>query len=199
MSSLPNPPPRAPGDRRYVIGLGGNLGDRPRVLGEGVRALADLGTLLAVSSLYETEPVGGPPQGRYLNAAALVRTGLLPRQVLEGLLAAERVLGRVRRERWAPRLIDLDLLWAGDLIVTEPDLDVPHPRLRERAFALVPLLEVVPDAQDPRTGEPYAAVLARLPRTSVRRLGARDAERPFSRDEAAPWGLGVGAAGAPRV
>jgi len=181
MSSPPIQPPRAPGDLCCVVGLGGNLGDRVRSLAEGVRALADIGTLLAVSSLYETEPVGGPPQGCYLNAAALVRTCLGPRGVLERLLAAERALGRVRRERWAPRLIDLDLLWAGDLVVTEPDLEVPHPRLRERAFALVPLLEVVPDARDPRTGEPYAGVLAGLLPAAVRRLDAGAAEgRLFS-------------------
>ncbi len=190
----PNPPSRAPRAVRYVIGLGGNLGDRVLALTEGLWALSRMGALLAVSSLYETEPVGGPPQGHYLNAAALLETTVAPRPLLEALLAAERALGRVRRERWAPRRIDLDLLWAGDLIVSEPDLEVPHPRLAERAFALVPLLEVVPAARDPRTGEAYAAVLAGLSPARVRRFGAFGDLAPSCRDEAAPCGLGGEAA-----
>ncbi|HOU89644.1 MAG TPA: 2-amino-4-hydroxy-6-hydroxymethyldihydropteridine diphosphokinase [Polyangiaceae bacterium] len=194
MSKPPNLPSRSPSAVRYVIGLGGNLGDRTLALAEGLRALSGMGALLAVSSLYETDPVGGPPQGPYLNAAALLEAAVAPRRLLEALLVAERTLGRVRRERWAPRRIDLDLLWAGDLIVSEPDLEVPHPRLGERAFALVPLLEVVPDARDPRTGEPYAGVLAGLPPARVRRLGALAGTAAFSRDGAAPWGLGVEAA-----
>jgi 2-amino-4-hydroxy-6-hydroxymethyldihydropteridine diphosphokinase len=170
----PRRSPRAslqPRGSSVVIGLGSNLGDRARHLAEGLRALQRLGTVPAVSSLYETEPVGGPPQGPYLNAAAVVRVTVSLRAVLDHLLAAEAALGRVRRERWAPRVLDLDLLWAGNVVVTEPALEVPHPRLCDRRFALVPLLEVVPDALDPRTGEPYQRALAALPEGGIRRVG----------------------------
>lgn len=144
-----------------VIGLGANLGDRRATL---VRAAADLetvGRLLARSALYETEPVG-PPQPRYLNAAVLLRTELDPEALLEALLGIEKTLGRVRRERWGPRAIDLDILWLHGVVHASQALTVPHPSLRERPFALRPLLDVAPDARDPADGIAYAAVLASL-------------------------------------
>ena len=107
------------------------------------------------SRVYETAAVG-PPQPDYLNAAALVTYEGEAAALLEELLGIERGLGRVRGERWGPRTIDLDLLWAADLTVRTPTLELPHPRLAERAFALVPMLDVAPDARDPRTGSPYA-------------------------------------------
>jgi 2-amino-4-hydroxy-6-hydroxymethyldihydropteridine diphosphokinase len=90
-----------------------------------------------------------------MNAAALVMFRGEAVQLLDELLAIERRLGRVRKERWGPRTIDLDILWIDGLVVDTPRLVVPHPWLRERAFALVPMLELVPEAADPRTGEPY--------------------------------------------
>ncbi len=159
--------------RRLVIGLGSNLGDRAATLAAACDqvARADGLALVARSSLWETSPVGGPPQPDYLNAAALLVGSLAPRVVLERLLAVEAALGRVRSVRDAPRTIDLDLLWIDGEVVSEPDLLVPHPRLGERAFALAPLLEVAPDARDPRTGEPLAACLAALGLAGVRRVG----------------------------
>jgi 2-amino-4-hydroxy-6-hydroxymethyldihydropteridine diphosphokinase len=145
-----------------VIGLGGNLGDRRATLARAVDALAADAAVRVVarSPLYETAPVGGPPQGDYLNGALLVETALSAREVLERLLAVEQSLGRVRRERNGPRTVDLDLLWIEGEPVDEPGLEVPHPRLAERPFALRPLLDVAPDARDPRTGVAYASLPA---------------------------------------
>ncbi|MBN2192233.1 MAG: 2-amino-4-hydroxy-6-hydroxymethyldihydropteridine diphosphokinase [Polyangiaceae bacterium] len=168
----PHPPSPPDSGQEYVIGLGGNLGDRVAALAAGARAVGRLGSISGVSSLFETDPVGGPAQGRYLNAAILLRTPGSPKWLLDGLLSVEIALGRVRRERWEPRLIDLDLLWAGEVVLADPELVLPHPRLRERAFALIPLLELVPDACDPLTREPYAAALERVTWTGVRRVGA---------------------------
>jgi len=135
--------------RRAVVGLGSNLGDRDGALRGAVDALAATPGVEVVdrSPTYETAPVGGPPgQGPFLNGAVLLRTRLGPRPLLDRLLAIERGLGRRRRERWGPRVIDLDLLWMEGVAVDEPGLTVPHPRLLERAFALGPLLDVLPDA-----------------------------------------------------
>jgi len=112
---------------------------------------------VAASSVYETAPVG-PSQPDYLNAAALIETELAPEELLDALLAIERAMGRVRPspKDWGPRIIDLDVLWIEDVAVRSDRLTVPHGHLRERAFALLPLLEVAPDARDPATGECYA-------------------------------------------
>lgn len=159
--------------RRVVVGLGTNLGDRWRHLATAVRGVSRLGNILARSSVYETQPVGGPSQGPYLNAALLLETPAPLRGLLASLFFVEAEAGRERRERWAPRTLDLDLLWAGSASVAEPGLLVPHPRLRERAFALAPLLDLVPDAVDPVTLEPYAVVLARLGTAGVVRVADR--------------------------
>lgn len=147
---------------RAAIGIGANLGDRLATMREASERLARVTTVLARSRVLETAPVGGPPQDAFLNAAVLVDYTGSPLALLDELLRIERELGRTRDVRWGPRTIDLDLLWAGDLVVDDPRLVVPHPRLAERAFALVPLLDVVPDARDPRTGQPYLASLVPL-------------------------------------
>ncbi|WP_437673672.1 2-amino-4-hydroxy-6-hydroxymethyldihydropteridine diphosphokinase [Sorangium sp. So ce131] len=159
--------------RRVVLGLGSNLGDRFGTLRAAVEALGadpDL-EVLRESPRYESPPAGGPPQGDYVNAAVLLATSLPAREILARTLAVERSLGRTRPDavRWGPRTIDIDVLWIEGEPVAEPDLEVPHPRLCERAFALRPLLDVAPDACDPRTAQPYAA----LPAASapIRRLG----------------------------
>lgn len=144
-----------------VIGLGSNLGDRRALLRRALDGLAALGTPVRISALYETEPVG-PPQPLFLNAAVALESSLAPLALLDGLLALEISLGRVRQERWGPRSIDLDILWADTGVFLAPRLTVPHPELRRRAFALRPLLDVAPDAVDPRDGTPYRAVLAEL-------------------------------------
>jgi 2-amino-4-hydroxy-6-hydroxymethyldihydropteridine diphosphokinase len=142
-----------------AIGIGSNLGDRPAAIASAVAELAGLGTLLAVSPLFETAPVGGPEQGPFLNAVAVVDTDLEPRALLEGLLAIERSMGRERAERWGPRSIDLDLLIHDSAIVDEPGLMVPHPRMLHRRFVLYPLLTVWPRPELP-DGTSLAAAAA---------------------------------------
>jgi 2-amino-4-hydroxy-6-hydroxymethyldihydropteridine diphosphokinase len=152
-----------------VIGIGSNLGDRLATLEGAIRAIEALPGLEVVgrSSVWQTRPVGGPPQPDFYNAALAVRSPLPPKQLMCELLEIEQRFGRTRGERNAPRTLDLDLLWIeGDggrvAGLGEGDLVVPHPRLHERAFALIPLLEVVPDAADPATGKLYATILAEL-------------------------------------
>ncbi len=129
-------------EHRAYIGLGTNLGDRVANLERAMEAVATFGTLLAKSSLYRTAPWGNLAQPWFLNAVVLLKTELAPRELLDRLRGAEQRLGRTARERWGPREIDLDLLLYDDLEIDEPDLRVPHPQLRERAFVLVPLAEI---------------------------------------------------------
>lgn len=117
-----------------------------------VEALGKLGDVLAVSSVWETAPIGGPPQDDYLNAVVVVHTVLGPRPLLETCLDIERSVGRKRRERWGPRLLDLDLLLYGDATINAPGLRVPHPRMADRRFVLGPLAEVWPGAEVPGHG-----------------------------------------------
>ncbi len=154
-----------------VIGLGSNLGDRRATIEAAVGAIAQLPgvDVVARSRLWQTDPVGGPPQPDYYNAAVAIRTTMPVGRLMGELLSIEGRFGRTRdeRERNAPRTLDLDLLWIdGQKIrISEaggPDLEVPHPRLHERPFALIPLLEVAPGAADPTTGKRYADVLAEL-------------------------------------
>jgi len=120
-----------------------------------VRELGQVARVEKTSRAYATAPIGGIPQPEFLNAAALILYEGGAAELLDELLAIEKGLGRVRRERWGPRTIDLDILWIDGLVVDTPRLVVPHASLRERAFALVPMLELVPDATDPRSGERY--------------------------------------------
>lgn len=130
------------------VALGSNLGDRAANLARA-RAALDSGPLklTALSSVYETEPWGPVAQGPYLNQVVRGVISLAPRALLSALFAIETKLGRDRKHevRFGPRVIDLDVLLYGDLAITEPDLQIPHPRLLERAFVLVPLAEIVPD------------------------------------------------------
>lgn len=161
--------PRLESSPTIVIGVGANLGDRVKTVEAAFAAIAALPGIevVARSSLWRSDPVGGPPQPDYCNAAVAVRTGMPLGRLMGELLAIEQRFGRVRGERNAPRTLDLDLLWVDgrrERISTpgEPDVEVPHPRLHERAFAMVPLLEVAPGAVDPSTGKLYAEVLAEL-------------------------------------
>jgi 2-amino-4-hydroxy-6-hydroxymethyldihydropteridine diphosphokinase len=154
-----------------VIGLGANLGDRIATLRGAVDALAQRGARVeAVSAVYETAPVG-PPQPDYLNAAIRVTWPGTVRSLLEACLAVEASFGRVRRERWGPRSLDLDVLWVRDVVVDEPGLEVPHPRLRERPFALFPFVDVARDARDPRSGEVIERPAGEPAEHGVRRTG----------------------------
>ncbi|HSO35412.1 MAG TPA: 2-amino-4-hydroxy-6-hydroxymethyldihydropteridine diphosphokinase [Labilithrix sp.] len=142
------------------MGLGANLGDRLATMRDAVARIAERAEVRARSHVYETAPVGKLDQPSFLNAAIAVECALSPLVLLDALLGIERELGRDRSEdavRWGPRTIDLDVLWIEGLALDDARLVVPHPRLVERAFALVPLLEVAPAAKDPRTGQPYAA------------------------------------------
>jgi 2-amino-4-hydroxy-6-hydroxymethyldihydropteridine diphosphokinase len=128
--------------RRVFLGLGSNMGDREAYLRD---AIADLPEVVAVSPLYETDPVGGPTQGRYLNVVVELETDRSPRELLGIAHRLETAAGRVRSERWGPRTLDIDVLLVGDLKLDEPDLVVPHPRLWERSFVLIPLHDLAPD------------------------------------------------------
>ncbi len=156
---------------RAYVGLGSNLGDRAAHLLLGLSALSRLPKthLLRLSPVYETEPVG-PPQPPYLNMVAELETELSPTGLLAEMLRIEKALGRERRERWGPRTLDLDLLLYGDLVLEEAGLSVPHPRLHERAFVLVPLLDLLPEGRHPLLGQSFAELLASLDASSVRPL-----------------------------
>ena len=144
------------------VGLGANIGPREVTLLRAVDLLAEADDVevLAVSQLRETDPVGMVDQPRFLNGAVGIDTSLPPRALLELLLRTEQSLGRVREERWGPRTVDLDLLVYGDLILDEPGLRVPHPRLHERRFALEPLAELDPELVVPGLGSVSAALAA---------------------------------------
>lgn len=154
--------------RTAYLSLGSNLGNREGNLAEAVRRLADTPgvEVRRVSSVYETAPVGGPPQGDFLNLAVEVVTTLSPRELLATCQRIEADLGRERTVRWGPRTIDLDILLYEGETSADPELTLPHPRLLERQFALVPLAEIAPDLvlPDGRT----AAQASRMDRHSSR-------------------------------
>jgi 2-amino-4-hydroxy-6-hydroxymethyldihydropteridine diphosphokinase len=158
------------------IGLGANLGDPRAQVEEAVRCLreAEEVELLRVSALYLTPPLGPPGQPWYVNAAVQVKTRLTPEEVMRLLIGIETAMGRVRDERWGPRLIDLDLLLYNGEIITGPDLTVPHPEMHRRAFVLAPLAEIAPDAWHP--------VLKKTARELLEELeaGEREAVQPIS-------------------
>jgi 2-amino-4-hydroxy-6-hydroxymethyldihydropteridine diphosphokinase len=159
------------------VGLGSNLGDRLENLATAVALISrEPGFALRQASLaYESEPVG-PPQPRYLNAVARIGTLLSPRATLQRLQAIEEQMGRIRRERWGSREIDLDLLLYGDRLVEETGLRIPHPLLEGRAFALVPLAEIAPDVLHPVSRLTARQLRDRLP---PEQLGTVFAYRPI--------------------
>jgi 2-amino-4-hydroxy-6-hydroxymethyldihydropteridine diphosphokinase len=150
---------------RYFIGLGANLGDRLATLRQAVCALEELGHIVARSRVYAATPVGGPPQPSYLNAAVLLECELEPMALLGRTQAIEESLGRHRESevRWGPRCVDIDLLLAGthgEVVLVEPGLTLPHPRLQERGFALAPLLDLDATLIHPELGRPLKALMA---------------------------------------
>jgi 2-amino-4-hydroxy-6-hydroxymethyldihydropteridine diphosphokinase len=147
------------------IALGSNVGDRKRMLEQAVSRLkksADI-EVIRVSSFLENPAVGGPPDAPpFLNAAAEVQTTLGSHALLHHLLEIERDLGRVRREKWAPRKIDLDILLYGDQIISSDELIIPHPLMHERRFVLQPLAEIAPHAKHPTLNVTVATLLEKL-------------------------------------
>lgn len=151
------------------IGLGSNVGDAGRNVERALGALQALGTVKARSALYRTPAWGVTEQADFVNAAALLETQLDPPALLAALQALETELGRVETYRWGPRVIDLDILAYDDLLCDLPDLTIPHPRLFERAFALVPLAEIEPDFR------PALEALPEAERLGIQRIPARPA------------------------
>jgi 2-amino-4-hydroxy-6-hydroxymethyldihydropteridine diphosphokinase len=146
------------------IGLGTNLGDRLGLLREAIQRLDQTEGIrvIRLSSVFETDPVGLTDQPDFLNMVAEIETSLPPRTLLDSLLSVEQSLHRVRRIRWGPRTIDLDILLYGDQQMKEEDLDIPHPRMCERAFVLIPLQELAPDVIVPGTGRSVTEWLDQL-------------------------------------
>jgi 2-amino-4-hydroxy-6-hydroxymethyldihydropteridine diphosphokinase len=154
------------------IALGSNLGDRASMLGRAIAAMNSAGIhVVRQSSLYVTEPVGAPGQGWFLNAVVEAETSLLPLQLLHALLKIERELGRRRLTPHGPRAIDLDILFYGSSVIRSRDLEVPHPRLTERRFVLIPLAQLAPDLRHPVSHKSINQLLAETP----------------DRSEARPW------------
>lgn len=167
----------AAGREPVLVALGANLGEPLLTLDSAVRRLRQDAGLLRASSPWLTKAVGGPAgQPDYVNAVALLSPpeGLAtPGRLLDWLLELEREHGRVRQERWEARTLDLDLLAFGQQQLEQPGLQVPHPRLHERAFVLAPLAELWPDWQHPQLGRSAAQLLAAADRSGVTRLQAR--------------------------
>jgi 2-amino-4-hydroxy-6-hydroxymethyldihydropteridine diphosphokinase len=135
---------------RAFLALGSNLGDRLGYLQLGVDLLARIPgvAVVAVSRVYETAPVGGPPQGPYLNAVVAIDTSLDPSELLHACQQVEKIAARERAERWGPRTLDVDVLLIDGTRVDSPDLTIPHPRMWERGFVLAPLRDVAPELVD---------------------------------------------------
>lgn len=146
-----------------AIALGSNLGDSQQILLDAVTAIQNTPQieLVAVSKWHKTKPVG-PPQPDYLNGCMTIKTSLTPEKLLQTLLEIEQKFGRERKVRWGARTLDLDLILYNDLILDTPKLQIPHPRMRERAFVLVPLAEIAPDWIEPVTQLTVAQLLFNL-------------------------------------
>jgi len=156
---------------KTAIALGSNLGDSLATIQSAIETLGRTSgiTVKSHSSWYQTAPVG-PPQPDYINACAILEVELQPQQLLETLLEIEAKFGRQRREKWEPRTLDLDLLLYDNLILETPSLVLPHPRMIERAFVLVPLAEIAPDWVHPVTGTAIAQLVHSVDCSGVRKL-----------------------------
>ncbi len=151
---------------KAVIALGANLDDPNAAMELAVGLLKEATDFLAVSSFHKTKPVGGPPQDDFLNAICIIESELTPRELLNLMHGIEKSMGRLREEKWGPRVIDLDLITYGDLVSSDPDVLLPHPRAHERAFVLAPWLEIDPQAQLPGHG-PVEQLLSSLQLDSI--------------------------------
>jgi 2-amino-4-hydroxy-6-hydroxymethyldihydropteridine diphosphokinase len=150
-------------EKLVYLSLGSNLGDRARNLQDAVEQLRSLGEVEAVSSFYETEPVGLKHQPWFLNCAVALRTQRMPRQLLSAVMQIEQALGRKRRVAKGPRTIDIDILLFGSSVIDLPSLVVPHPAMHERRFVLQPLAEIAPAARHPVLRRTARELLETLP------------------------------------
>lgn len=177
MTAGPGPerdPHRGAGATRAYLGLGSNVGDRRAHLAFALRRLDTELDVTGISSVWETEPMGYADQDRFLNLVARVEVDAGPRALLDTARRIEQERGRERAFKNAPRTLDIDVLLYGNEVVDEEGLTVPHPRMTERPFVLVPLLQLDPTIEDPRTGERFAELEAAAPssRTGMERLMA---------------------------
>jgi 2-amino-4-hydroxy-6-hydroxymethyldihydropteridine diphosphokinase len=154
---------------RVVLGIGSNLGDRAATLQAAVDGLAAEAHIVAVSAIFETTPMGGPPQPDYYNAVVILDTGRSAAELLELAHRLESAAARVRRERWGPRTLDVDVLAYEGMRSDDPELTLPHPRAHERAFVLLPWLDADPDARIDGTGS-VAELVRTVDASGVRRL-----------------------------
>lgn len=158
-------------ERQVFVGLGSNLGNRKALLAAGRQALENLGHVTACSSIYETEPWGvHGEQPRYLNQVCCIETELDPVQLVESFMEIERRLGRERHERFSSRTLDIDLLIYGQLKLDNPVVTVPHPRMCERAFVMVPLAEIAPGLEIPGKGQTAREIADLLGGSGVHRI-----------------------------
>jgi len=152
---------------RAFIGLGSNLGNRLGNLRGAIAAIREVPgiTVAAMSSVYETEPVGNREQPKFINAVIEIGCTLSPQELLAALQRIEKHMGRERQGKWQPRVIDLDIVYFNDLVLASAELTIPHPEAASRAFVLEPLAELAPDFTDPVARTTVAALLAKLDRT----------------------------------
>ena len=147
------------------IGIGSNQGNPLENCRRAIQGIVSDGRnrLVQCSPFYRTEPVGQKDQDWFVNGVVLVETSLSPRELLDFLLALEKKMGRIRGEKWGPRVIDLDILFYGGEVWHEGGLQIPHPRLHERRFVLIPLKDIAPDLKHPLLGKTISQILAGLP------------------------------------
>lgn len=138
---------------QVVLGLGGNQGEREKLLSSAIERIKERVKVLKVSSVYETEAWGGVAKGNFLNLVVLISTEFSPLEVLELVQGIEKDLGRTREQPWGDRAMDIDILFFGDEVIENDRLSVPHPFLADRKFVLVPLLEILPEKKHPITGK----------------------------------------------